>query len=101
MNWIWPEGLYAAVMIGAFAGGAFCLKLPIAIAMSAAAVIGALLGGEGIPVRHLVEGAFGYIDTILIIASAMIYMKALQKTGLLESLAAFVIRKFRNSPLWL
>ena len=38
MNWIWPEGLYAAVMIGAFAGGAFCLKLPIAIAMSAAAL---------------------------------------------------------------
>ncbi len=101
MSWIWPEGLYAVVMIGAFAAGAFCLNLPIAIAMSAAAVLGALLGGEGIPVRHLVEGAFGYIDTILIIASAMIFMKALQKTGLLESLAAFVIRKFRNSPLLL
>ena len=42
MSWIWPEGLYAVVMIGAFAAGAFCLNLPIAIAMSAAAVLGAL-----------------------------------------------------------
>ena len=99
MSWFWPEGFYAAAMLGAFAAGAFVFRLPIAIAMSAAAVLGALLGGEGVPIRHLVEGAFGYIDTILIIASAMIYMKTLQKTGLLESLAAFVIRKFRNSPL--
>jgi len=63
--------------------------------------VGALAAGEGFPVRHFVEGTFGYLDTILIIATAMIFMKSVQKTGLLESLAAWVIRTFRNRPLLL
>ena len=50
------------------------------------------------PVRHLVEGMFGYLDTILIIASAMIFMKSVEKIGLLEGLAAWMIRKFREAP---
>ena len=44
---------------------------------------------------------FGYLDTILIIATAMIFMKSVQRSGLLESLAAWVIRKFRRAPLML
>jgi len=98
MNWFWPEGFYTIAMIAAFALGAFALKLPIAVAMGLAAVTGSLLGGAGIPLRHLVEGMFGYIDTILIIATAMIFMKTIEATGLLESVAAWMIRKFRSFP---
>jgi TRAP-type C4-dicarboxylate transport system permease large subunit len=101
MDWFWPEGFYTIVMVGSFALGAFALKLPIAIALTAAAVLGAIAGGEWFPLRHLVEGTFGYLDTILIIASAMIFMKSVQKAGLLESLAAWVIRRFRRRPLLL
>lgn len=101
MDWFWPEGFYTLVMVGVFVFGAFALDLPIAVALAAAAVAGALAGGEGFPLRHLVEGTFGYLDTILIIASAMIFMKSIQKTGLLESLAAWVIRSFRKKPLLL
>jgi len=101
MDWFWPEGFYTVVMVGSFVLGAFALKLPIAIALSGAAIVGAILGGELFPLRHLVEGTFGYLDTILIIASAMIFMKSVQRTGLLESLAAWVIRKFRSRPLFL
>ncbi len=101
MEWFWPEGFYTIVMVGSFVLGAFALKLPIAIALSGAAVVGALAGGEWFPLRHFVEGMFGYLDTILIIASAMIFMKSIQKTGLLESLAAWVIRRFRRRPLLL
>ncbi|MCL1940401.1 MAG: TRAP transporter large permease subunit [Synergistaceae bacterium] len=101
LDFFQPEGIYALVMIAAFALGAFALHLPIAIAMSGAAVLGALIAGYGIPVRHLVEGMFGYIDTILIIATAMIFMKSVQAVGLLESVAAWGIRKFRNQPLLL
>ncbi|MCL2147119.1 MAG: TRAP transporter large permease subunit [Synergistaceae bacterium] len=101
LDWFFPEGIYALVMIAAFALGAFALKLPIAIAMSGAAVLGALTAGYGIPVRHLVEGMFGYIDTILIIATAMIFMKSVQAVGLLEAIAARCIRKFRDQPLLL
>jgi TRAP-type uncharacterized transport system fused permease subunit len=98
MSWFWPEGFYTLAMITAFGFGAFALKLPIAVAMSFAAVTGSLLGGAGIPLRHLVEGMFGYIDTILIIATAMIFMKTIEATGLLESVAAWMIRKFRSFP---
>jgi len=98
MNWFWPEGFYTIAMIAAFALGAFALKLPIAVAMGLAAVTGSLLGGAGIPLRHLVEGMFGYIDTILIIATAMIFMNTIEATGLLESVAAWMIRKFRSFP---
>lgn len=101
MDWFFPEGLYTLAMVGSFVFGAFALKLPIAVALAAAAVVGALAAGEGFPVRHFVEGTFGYLDTILIIATAMIFMKSVQKTGLLESLAARVIRTFRTKPLLL
>ncbi len=101
MEWFWPEGFYTIAMVGSFVLGAFALKLPIAIALSGAAVVGALACGELFPLRHFVEGMFGYLDTILIIASAMIFMKSVQKAGLLESLAAWVIRKFRRRPLLL
>jgi TRAP-type C4-dicarboxylate transport system permease large subunit len=99
LDWFLPEGVYALVMIAAFAFMTFALKLPIAIAMTGAAILGALIAGDGIPIRHLVEGMFGYIDTILIIASAMIFMKSVQAIGLLEAIAAWCIRKFRDKPL--
>ena len=101
MDWFWPEGFYALAMLLAFAFGAFALDLPIAIAMSAAAVVGAVLAGMGFPLRHLVEGMFGYIDTILIIAMAMIFMNVVQSIGLMEAVAAWIIRRFRKSPLLL
>ena len=101
MDWFLPEGLFTLAMVGSFVFGAFALKLPIAIALGAAAAVGALAAGEGFPLRHFVEGTFGYLDTILIIATAMIFMKSVQKTGLLESLAAWVIRSFRKNPLML
>ncbi len=101
MDWFWPEGGYTLAMVGIFTMGAFILRLPIALALALAAASGALFSGNGIAVRHLVEGSFGYLDTLLIIASAMIFMKTVQHTGLLESMAAWVIRKFYNRPLLL
>lgn len=99
MEWFWPEGFLTLLMVGGFALGAFALKLPIAVAMSGAAIAGAVAAGFGLPLRHLVEGMFGYLDTILIIASAMIFMKSVERIGLLEGLAAWLIRKFRNAPV--
>ena len=101
MSWFWPEGMYTLLMIGVFAFAAFAWKLPIAVAMALAAISGALASGNGVPIRHLVEGEFGYIDTILIIATAMIFMKVIQRIGLLDSVAAWVIRRFRNYPVFL
>ncbi|MDD4159996.1 MAG: TRAP transporter large permease subunit [Synergistaceae bacterium] len=101
MEWFWPEGFYALLMIAIFAFGAFAWKLPIAVAMALSAIAGALAAGEGIPLRHLVEGEFGYLNTILVIATAMMYMKVILATGLLDSLSAWMIRRFRKYPVFL
>ncbi len=98
MSWFWPEGFYTLLMIGVFAFGAFAWNLPISVAMALAAIVGALVAGEGIPLRHLVEGEFGYLNTILVIGTAMIFMKVVLKIGLMDSLSAWMIRKFRRFP---
>ena len=98
MEWFWPEGFYTIVMVGVFAVASFAFKQPIAVALAIAAIIGALVSGNGVPVDHLIEGSFGYLDTILIIFCAMIFMKTVQHIGLMESVAAWMIRKFRVLP---
>ena len=98
MSWFYPEGVYTLLMIGVFAFGAFAWNLPIAVAMALATIVGALAAGEGIPLRHLVEGEFGYINTILVIATAMMFMTVVLKTGMLDSMSAWMIRKFRKFP---
>ena len=98
MESFWPEGFYTIVMVGVFAIGSFAFKQPIAVALAIAAIVGALVSGNGVPIDMLVEGAFGYLDTILIIFCAMIFMKTVQHIGLMESSAAWMIRKFRLLP---
>jgi TRAP-type C4-dicarboxylate transport system permease large subunit len=98
MEWFWPEGFYTIVMVGVFALASFTFKQPIAVALAIAAIAGALVSGNGVPVDHLIEGSFGYLDTILIIFSAMIFMKTVQHIGLMESAAAWMIRRFRTLP---
>ncbi len=92
-----PEYAVLLLMVAVFAALAMILKLPIGLSLVAAALAGAVLGGEGVPVRHLVEGSFGYFDTILIIITAMIYMQALQSSGILDTVAARLLKAFYRS----
>lgn len=98
MEWFWPEGFYTFLMIAVFIATAFFLKLPIAVAMLFSALAGAIVSGEGIPLRHLVEGEFGYLDTIMVIATAMFFMKVIQKTGFLDAFSVWIVRRFRRMP---
>ncbi len=86
------------VMVGTFMAGCFAAKLPVSVSMLLASVAGALVGGHGIPARHLVEGTFAYIDTILTIATAMIFMKVVEKSGALDALSSLIIEKFHKVP---
>jgi len=70
------ELLTLVVIMVVFVVGSFVVKLPIGLAMVAAAMGGTLVAGFGLPFHHLVEGAFGYIDTILVIATAMIFYES-------------------------
>jgi len=97
------EAVIFILMVGIFVILAMVLKLPIGISLALAALSGAILGGEGLALRHLVEGSFGYFETILIILTAMLFMKVLQVSGILDSIAAFLLKAFyrRKIPLLL
>ena len=82
------------VMIGIFMLCCFAAKLPVGVAMMLAAIGGCLVGGKGIPIRHLVEGTFSYVDTILVISTAMVFMKVIEESGDLDALSTVIIKKF-------
>lgn len=88
-------------MVGVFIVAAFAIKLPVSLSMLAASVTGLLVSGSGLGIRHLVEGTFGYVDTILVIATAMIFMRAVQESGALDALNIVIVKRFRNVPVLL
>ena len=86
------------VMVGVFLLGCFLCKLPVSLSMVLASVAGAIAGGQGIALRHLVEGMFAYVDTIMVIATAMIFMKVIQESGALDAIASLIIQRFHKIP---
>lgn len=89
------------IMLVTFFGCSFGLKLPVSIGMMLAAVIGGIVGTKSLPIRHLVEGTFSYIDTILVITTAMVFMKIVEKSGALNAISASIIEKFHKRPAFL
>lgn len=89
------------IMLVTFFGCSFGLKLPVSIGMMLAAVIGGIVGTKSLPIRHLVEGTFSYIDTILVITTAMIFMKIVERSGALNAISASIIEKFHKKPAFL
>ncbi len=85
-------------MLATFAISVFVLKMPAGVSLIIAAIVGALLDGHGIPVRHLVEGGFGFFEAILIIATAMIFMKVMEASGVLAQISLSIIKAFHKSP---
>lgn len=88
-------------MLVVFILAAMWWKQPIGISLILASLAGALASGEGLPIRHLVEGTFAYLDPILIIATAMIFMEALRRSGALGSISRLIIVKLHKQPFWL
>jgi len=64
------------------------LKISTELSLFLAAIFGALAGGAGIPARHIVEGAFTYLDICLIFITATLFMNLFKESGGV----AFVIR---------
>ena len=85
-------------MVAVFLLGCFLAKLPVSISMVLSAIAGSLVGGHGIALRHLVEGMFSYVDTILVIATAMIFMKVIQESGALDAICSVIIERFHKLP---
>ena len=87
------------IMVGVFMAGCFALKLPVGVSMMIAALCGAIQGGLGLEtLRMMVEGEFGYVDTILTIGCAMIFMKVIEDSGALDALSSLIIERVHKVP---
>lgn len=98
------ELLYFILMIGVFLVGAAYFKFPTGVSMFLAALVGALAYMVQAPdtffqlPRHFIDGSFGYIDPVLTIAAAMIYMKIIEAAGTLDAFSVTVLEKLHKRP---
>jgi len=82
-----------------FLAAQFWRRQPIGLSLLYGAIAGALVAGAGLPVRHLVEGMFTYLDAMLIIFTAMFFMRTLEENGSLGELAGGIVRIFGKTPV--
>lgn len=92
------ELLIFAIMIAVFIVILIVFKMPSSVALVSSAVVGALIAGFGLPIRHLIEGTFGYLDTIMTICASMIFMKIVEASGALDALGILLVEKLRRFP---
>jgi hypothetical protein len=93
--------LILAVMVAAFVV-AKLLKVSTELSLFAAALAGALAGGNGVPARHIVEGAFTYFDIVLIFVTATLFMNLLKESGAAVFVVRAILRRFHRhkAPLF-
>lgn len=98
------ELIILLVMIGAFLLSNFLLRFPVSLGMALSALLGIVIycifgTGEFSDIgRNLFEGTFAYLDTVLIIAMAMIFMTFIQESGAMGALNNAIVSKFYKHP---
>lgn len=84
--------------IGLFVVLAALAKLPVSLSLAISSAALCLAAGKGLPLVMLVEGSFGYLDTVLVLVMAMIFMKVIEANGLLAKLTRAIVVAFGRSP---
>jgi len=92
------ELIILIIMLATFAVSVFVIKMPAGVSLILAALLGGLVDGHGIPVRQLVEGGFGFMEAIMIIATAMIFMKIMESSGVLALISLGIVKAFYRKP---
>ncbi|HEY3547176.1 MAG TPA: TRAP transporter large permease subunit [Propionicimonas sp.] len=96
---VWAEPLTLVAMVAGFGVLAARARWPVGVSLAAAAWLGAAVNGHWFPLRHLVEGAFSYLDPILVIATATIFMRVLAEGGALSAIGTAVERRLGDRPI--
>jgi TRAP-type C4-dicarboxylate transport system permease large subunit len=91
--------IIALVMLFIFIVGSIFRKIPISLFLILAAVLGAIIGGFGIPLDYLVEGTQVFLYLMLIVAAGMLFMGAIKASGALDALTYTIVAKFYNKPV--
>jgi CitMHS family citrate-Mg2+:H+ or citrate-Ca2+:H+ symporter len=89
-------GLVLGVMVIVYIA-AKSFRLSTELAMLAAAVGGALVGGVGLPARHIAEGAMTYLDINLIFITATLFMNILKESGGIAFTVRGILNRFHHS----
>lgn len=84
-----------AAMVATFALSSWLLK-SAEISMVITAIVGALVGGMGFPVRVLVEGMFNYLDLAFIFLTATIFINVYSETGAMNAIVRMLVDKFHG-----
>lgn len=72
-------------------------RIPVGIYILFAAIVGALVGGQGIPISHLTEGAFTFLDIVAIIMTASLFIVVQRESGGINIIVRDLIYRFSNS----
>lgn len=67
-------------------------RWPLPLAFLTVAIAAALVGGFGVPFRHLVEGGFGFINLVLALFAGAFFGHMMQASGAAEAAAAMIVR---------
>jgi CitMHS family citrate-Mg2+:H+ or citrate-Ca2+:H+ symporter len=89
-------GLVLATMVAVYVV-VRALRVSTELAMFGAAVGGALVGGFGLPARHIAEGAATYLDINLIFVTATLFMNLLKESGGVAFVVRAILKRFHRS----
>lgn len=97
------ELLYFVAMLAVFVILLLVVKIPAGISLMVSAIIGAALSaifsGTEFTLRHFIEGGFAYLDNILVIVTAMIFMAGLTASGALNYFSVILVKTFHKKPV--
>lgn len=96
MNMFASASLVLATMLGVYVA-ARAFRVSTELAMFAAAIGGALMGGFGIPSRQIAEGAATYLDINLIFVTATLFMNLLKESGGVAFVVRAILKRFHRS----
>src|SRR5713226_5978091 len=85
-------GIIFALAVALFGGLHLALRWPLPLAFIVVAAAAALLGGFGIPFRHLVEGGFGFINLVLALFAGAFFGHMMRASGAADAAAAGIVR---------
>ena len=89
------------VLLVVFFALVMLLKWPVSLSLAITSIVLAVVAGQFNKdlLEHLTNGMFGYLDVSLVLITAMIFMKVIEKNGLLAALTKKLIVTFGKSPL--
>ena len=96
-----PDTLLLLLTGACFVALVVAARLPVSLSLAATSAVLALAAGRGLPLGHLVEGMFSYLDVSLVLLTAMVFMKVIEANGLLAELTRSLIALLGRSRLLL